>query len=65
MLGLTMLSTDTACLALSTASTTEEGERLGRALVEEQLAACVTVVPEARSIYRWEGAIESGARRCC
>ena len=29
--------------------------RLGRQLVEERLAACVTVLPEAVSVYRWEG----------
>lgn len=27
---------------------------LGRALVEEGLAACVNVLPGARSIFRWE-----------
>jgi len=32
---------------------------LGRSLVEEQLAACATLISGARSIYRWEGKIES------
>jgi len=32
---------------------------LGRALVESRLAACVNVVPGIRSLYRWEGAVES------
>jgi periplasmic divalent cation tolerance protein len=36
---------------------TFEAEGLARALVEERLAACVQVVPEVRSTYRWEGAI--------
>ncbi len=31
------------------------GETIGRALVEERLAACVNVIPSVRSIYRWEG----------
>ena len=32
--------------------------RIGRALVEERLAACVNVVGPIRSIYRWQGAVE-------
>ena len=32
-----------------------------RTLIEEKLAACGTVVPGARSIYRWEGKLEDNA----
>jgi periplasmic divalent cation tolerance protein len=32
--------------------------RIARALVEERRAACVNLVPGARSIYRWRDAIE-------
>lgn len=50
--------TSTARIVLSTAATPEEAARIGRALVEERLAACATLIPGAQSIYRWEGAVE-------
>lgn len=34
----------------------EEAKKIGRALVEEKLAACVNIHP-IKSIYRWEGEI--------
>lgn len=37
----------------------EEGERIGRTVVEEQLAACINILGPCRSIYRWKGAIET------
>jgi periplasmic divalent cation tolerance protein len=45
-------------LVLSTAATREEGTAIGRRLVEERLAACVNVVPAARSVFFWQGALE-------
>lgn len=36
-------------------------EALAHALVEEALAACVNLVPQVRSIYRWQGKLETGA----
>jgi periplasmic divalent cation tolerance protein len=46
------------CLVLSTAASPEEGLDIGRRLVEERLAACVNVLPGARSLYVWEGAMQ-------
>lgn len=37
----------------------EEAERIGRAVVEERLAACINILGPIRSIYRWKGAIET------
>ena len=45
-------------VVLSTCATAEDAERLARALVTEQLAACVSVVPRVRSFYRWKGELE-------
>lgn len=41
-----------------TASSKEEGEKLGEALVEKRLAACVNILEKMSSIYRWEGKVE-------
>ena len=46
---------------LSTCATEEEAHKVGRALVEERLAACVNVIPNIRSFYRWKGEVESAS----
>jgi periplasmic divalent cation tolerance protein len=48
-------------VVLSTCATEEEAAKLARVLVEARVAACVTMVPGARSVYRWQGAVESAA----
>jgi periplasmic divalent cation tolerance protein len=37
----------------------EEAERIGRQIVEERLAACVNILGPIRSIYRWQGSLET------
>lgn len=37
----------------------EEAERIGRTVVEEGLAACINILGPCRSIYRWQGQIET------
>src|ERR1700732_3632727 len=44
---------------LTTCSGEKEAETLARALLEERVAACVSVIPQTRSFYHWKGAIES------
>ncbi len=41
-----------------TASTVEEAAHIGRALVEERLCACASVIPGVRSFYWWEGEVQ-------
>ncbi len=40
-----------------TAPTADQAAVMARALVEERLCACVTIVPEVRSIYRYDDKI--------
>ncbi len=44
-------------LVYITTANEEEAKRIGRALVERELAACADIVPAIRSIYRWEGQV--------
>ena len=37
----------------------EEAESIGRAVIEERLAACINILAPVRSIYRWKGRIET------
>jgi periplasmic divalent cation tolerance protein len=37
----------------------EEAERIGRMVIEERLAACVNILGPCRSIYRWQGEVET------
>jgi periplasmic divalent cation tolerance protein len=46
-------------LVLSTAGSEAEARKIARHLVEQQLAACVNIVPQIESIYRWQGKVES------
>ena len=45
-------------LVLTTAGDSTDATRLARTLVEEQLAACATLIPAVQSIYRWQGQVE-------
>jgi len=43
-------------VVLITASSDEEAMKIGRALVEEHLAACANVVSNVRSLFFWDNA---------
>jgi periplasmic divalent cation tolerance protein len=45
-------------IALTTVASLEEGRRLALLLVERRLAACVNLVPNVTSVYRWQRAVE-------
>jgi periplasmic divalent cation tolerance protein len=50
---------------LTTVGSEEEAERLGAALVERRLAACVQVVGPISSHYRWQGKVERSREWQC
>jgi len=45
-------------VVFTTCASEEEAAKIARHLVEHRLAACVSIVPQVRSVYRWKGAIE-------
>jgi periplasmic divalent cation tolerance protein len=46
-----------ALIVLTTLASESEAVALVKALLERRLIACGTIVPAARSFYRWEGRI--------
>lgn len=48
------------CVVLTTVATQDEASHLACQLVEQQLAACVQMMP-VNSVYSWEGAIQQDA----
>src|SRR5512143_1383005 len=47
-------------IVLITASSEDEAAKIGSALVDEHLAACVNIVPGVRSLFFWEGKTQDG-----
>jgi periplasmic divalent cation tolerance protein len=50
-----------AIAVMITAGSREEAVRLAEMLVGARLAACVQILPEMESVYRWEGSVEREA----
>lgn len=48
-------------LILTTCGSAEEARRIAQEIVQRRLAACVNIVPQVESVYRWKGEIESAA----
>jgi periplasmic divalent cation tolerance protein len=55
---------ETGCvIVLTTIASTADGGALASILVTERLAACVNVLAEMDSVYRWKGAVDSERER--
>ena len=50
-------------LVCTTIGRTVDGPGIASILVTERLAACVNVLPEMDSFYRWKGQVESDSER--
>ncbi len=48
---------DATMIVFTTVASDADAAALADRLVEDRLAACVQVVPNVRSVYRWEGAV--------
>ncbi len=46
-------------IVLSTVGSEDEARTIANHLVENRLAACVNIMPQIESIYRWQGKMES------
>src|SRR5437879_12195470 len=46
-------------VVLTTTGSREEAQKIAHALVQIKLAACVNVVPNVESVYRFQGKVES------
>jgi periplasmic divalent cation tolerance protein len=60
-----MTSTDRidAVIVLTTIGSAEQAQVIARTLVDERLAACVNLLPDMTSVYRWEGAVQEDRER--
>jgi periplasmic divalent cation tolerance protein len=59
-----MTQNDTeAVIVLTTVPSDFDVNALARDLLDRRLAACVAVLPEMQSIYRWQGRVESAHER--
>jgi periplasmic divalent cation tolerance protein len=52
------MSPEDPIVVFLTASSGEEASRLAELLIGAHLAACVQILPEMESVYRWQGKIE-------
>ncbi len=53
------MSSGKMIIVITTINEELDADRLAAGIVDKGLAACVQILPKLRSVYRWEGEIES------
>ncbi len=48
-----------ALLVITNAPDRDVAQKIARALIERKLAACVNILAECTSVYRWQGKLET------
>jgi periplasmic divalent cation tolerance protein len=48
-------------VVMTTCEAADDADRIASSLVEKRLAACVSILPGATSVYRWKGTVERAA----
>ena len=46
-------------IVYTTINDIKDARRIATVLVEEQLVACVNIIPKIESVYRWKGKVEN------
>lgn len=52
-------------LITTTTNSADEAGRIATTLVEQRLAACVQIIPQVQSVYRWQEKIEQSEEWLC
>lgn len=55
------MARDPLHLVLVTAPDADTGRNLARAILESRVAACVNIIPQIESHFRWQGKLEQSA----
>lgn len=50
-----------ACVVLTTTGSADEARKIAQALLDRRLAACVNIMPQIESVYRWQGKVETAS----
>lgn len=53
----------TPVIVLTTVGASFDPRQMANELVERRLAACVNIVPQIHSVYRWQGKIENASEQ--
>ena len=51
-----------ARIVMTTAGSQQEARKIAHALIERRLAACVNIIPQIESVYRWQAKIETATK---